>query len=281
MRRIHDSNTGLVPSELELLYMDVSNVDPIIMQRLRNEEIDSHHYVQREVPINLILNYDGDKIVLKGPQLGRVAPLDIQRREAERRIIGSDALLINSVKDPGFVEAYIQIAQKNNVPVYFVVTTSLDWDFVKEKVLPAGTSILNYDELPKLKGSPQVITNAEAKMEYALDALREMLMNVASNRRNAYVTLGKNGVYCSDGNLIYHVKLNDEYAKRIEQAVLRKPGNMNGAGDVFAAAVVLYEILGKRYRTVDDIAKRASIAAIKGIGYRGHLPLKAFTVNTV
>lgn len=265
------------PEKLGLVYIDVSSSNRIINQGLAAKRVRSHFFGERDVPLNAIIGGRGDKIILKGPHLGRFSPSPSEIEEAELHIEGSNAVLINSVKDKGYVEGYIGIANERNIPLYFVVTPSIeDIDFVNEKVLPAGVNILNYDDLVDLYSVKGVI-DEQGKMEYALDTIQRLRTDKVTDK-NIYVTLGENGAYCSDRNSIFHVKLNDKYAEKVQKAILTRTRNINGAGDNFAASVVLSEVLEKEHDPV-KVTLKASMAAIKYIGYRNLLPKDAFLVN--
>lgn len=266
--------------ELELVYLDVSTPTKLVTQKLNVKDVRSHFFCERPVPLNVILNGREDKITLKGPHLGRYSPSRSEMQEAEVHINDSDAVLINSVKDVKYVEGYTEIAQKYNIPLYFVVSTSLDQDFVEKKVLPTGVSIINYDDLIELYSRRELV-NPQEKMGYALETIRRIRKDGINSDKNIYVTLGKNGVYCSDKDLIFHVRLNDIYLERVQQAISKNPESTNGAGDVFSASIVLQEILRKESRPITDIAREACEASIKFIGYNRHLPKKAFIISTV
>lgn len=274
---------------LWLAYLDVSKPTSSTMEALRRLGMyDSHHFWRRDMPTNVIVGFEGDRIVLKSPQRRKYSPLDMDGERAEHYIKTKDGLLINSVKDPGYVELYIRIAKEYDIPVFFSVTTSLDWVFVRDKVLPSGTVVLNYDDLVKTHGLQSGIdeqiksrgdctfrAEREIKMDLALEVLKEV--RALNPDKNAYVTMGENGVYVSSQDGIYHLALREDYAKLVKDVVRRHRETTNAAGDYFFAAIALHEVFSEGMPAV-DIAIKASEVAIRHIGYWGPLPREAFNV---
>lgn len=276
---------------IQLAYLDVSNPTSSTMESLRKLQVyDSHHFWRREIPTNAILGYGGDRIVLRSPQMVIYSPREIDWKGAEHYIEDKDALLINSVKDPDYVELYIDIAREHGIPLFFSITTSLKWDFVRRRVLPFGTVLLNYDDLAKThqlrsKIDEQIISRG---LEYAAQIERSMKMDLALETlqgvrklnpdKNAYATMGENGAYVSSKEGIAHVVLREDYAWAVRDAIRKYRETTNAAGDYFFAAVAYHEVFSGGMSAL-DIAIKASENAIRHIGYWGPLPREAFNVR--
>lgn len=265
-----------IKEELELTYFDVSTPVSLIVKKLREKSIDSRFFYQREVPVNAIIGWREDKIVLKGPQLGRVEPDEKDAIEIIGAIQKSDVFLANSIKDPKYFEIYLDTSRKFNVPVYSVITTSLEPDFVFEKVFtdPNTAIILNYDEIPYLFSESTEKMSEEEKINFAFDALKRKIKSKINLNKPTYITLGKNGVYYSKNESITHIRLKPEYSEKVRDSIIKEGGNFNGAGDVFSAAVVAYDLATNA--EAEETALKASIAAIRHIGYKGELSSDSF-----
>jgi|TARA_Y100000310_G_scaffold343750_1_gene452836 sugar/nucleoside kinase (ribokinase family) len=264
-----------IGADLDLIYMDVSTPDPLIVESLRAHYIQSHFFYQRDVPVNAVIGWRDDKIVLKGPQLGRVQPDQRLILEAADLISGSNAILVNSIKDPKYFDEYFRISQEQGIPMYMVVTSSLDKDFIFERVLPKTIPILNYDELPNLLGARGDM-DEESKMQFALETLRQIRKDGINRDKPIYVTLGKNGAYCAKKDSIIYVGLDPEYSERVSRAIVSRTASINGAGDSFAAGITAYDTISARRIDLNDLVREASTVAIRGIGYKGPLPANAF-----
>jgi sugar/nucleoside kinase (ribokinase family) len=263
-----------IGSELELHYVDVSIPHHLIEKGLRKSEITSHFFFERDVPVNAIISFDGDRVIFKGYQLGRVEPDESKIRDIRRIIKDSDSLLVSGVKDTLYLESYIATAKQYNVPVYAVVGTSLDKEFLIKTVLPNSNNILNYDEIPWIHGITEEM-DEKSRMELALDTIRQIRSDI-NHLMPIYATLGKNGAYCASKDLIWHVHLTQEYAEKVAQSIASQPRRVNGAGDNFAGALVAYDTWENHKLSLKDILVKASTVAIRHIGYTDSLPQGAF-----
>lgn len=263
-----------IGSDLALTYIDVSIPAPLIVEGLKGCDIDSHFFYQRGIPINLIIGCREDKIILKGPQLGRVEPVEKNIREAEKCMYKSNALLINSWKDPRYVEEYIKITQKYGVPVYCTITSSMDKEFTLEYILPRVRAILNYDEMPELFGGNSDL-DEKSRLEFALETLIKIRKDSINTDKPLFVTLGRHGAYCARKSIIDHVQLKPEYRERVAKNLNTSNGT-RGAGDVFSAAVVGYDTAAKQRMDLVKLLKKANSVAIRHIGYTDFLPEEVF-----
>lgn len=281
LKQLQDGHE-LLSIDLDLTYLDVSNPDWRVVEGLRRAEITKTYYFwRREMPTNLVLKLEDDRIVLKGPQLRRYSPRPSDAERIEQYVAGSDALFINGAKDQGYVELFIQIAQQFKVPVVTEITPSLPWSFAYEKVLPSGMVVLNYEDLAEMKGlKSQIDTQATSRKEARRAYIDLALETLEDFRRlnpdkDAFITLGPHGVAFSNSEGIFQVELNPEYAARVAAANNGNPG----AGDYFFAnAAFSKTFLG---RSSLETAIYASKTAINHIGFWGSMPREAFRVQTL
>jgi len=265
-----------IEKEIDLAYIDVSTPRPLNIKGLREYGVDPHFFYERDVPANAILKWMGDKITLKGPQLGRVDPNRDHIEEVKKLLSGADAFLINSFKDSGYVDEFIRLKEERNIPTYCAFTASLESDFIYGRVLPQVVGIFNYDEIPVLKGVTKSL-DEQAKLEFAKETLKQIRMDGINSSHPIFMTLGKNGVYYSDGpSSIWHLGLSPDAAEKVNNGGRPRMEGTNGAGDVFSAAITAYRTLNPEIH-IRDLARKASQAAIRHIGYNGPLAPSAFT----
>ncbi len=266
-----------IGEQLDLMYIDVSIPDSLVMNKLRNLNIDSRFLFQREIPVNLVIGYREDKLILKGPQLGRVSPTEIHLQALEKAIIQSDSFLANSIKDPLYMEQYLKLAEQHNIPFYVVITASLERDFVFKRVLPKVSPLLNYDDLPELLGEGSNLEVRE-RMELARDAMLKIRKERINPDKPVIITLGENGAYVAKKSAFYHIKARGDYSRRISKSINNVPEGVSGAGDYFAGALVAHDTAAKQKEDLVMLVIKASKAAIRHIGYKGRLPHSAFEV---
>jgi sugar/nucleoside kinase (ribokinase family) len=279
LREMHKSGNAPQGAGLDLVYIDVSDPHRYAIRRLRKEKIGSNFLYEREIPVNVVLGVGSDRLVLKGPSLGRLEPDDDVSWEIAEHIKNSNAVLVNSAKDPKYAEIFIKYGKQYNVPMFFAATDSLEWEFVYEHILPGSTIILNYDDLAELHGLGYNagIEGRTERMVHSLATLGQIREERLSPDKKAYVTLGSNGVYCSDKHGISHVLLDESYAEKVDKDIRKNNETTNGAGDSFSAGVVFFETFFPEMSAV-DIAMEASKTAIRHIGYKGPLPRDAFKI---
>lgn len=277
LRNISELGAGL-----ELFYLDMSNPSLLIAQGLAGHNIEYYFFNSCYVPTNVIIGGGKDKIILKGSELNRsqvVLTADYKQKIFDS-INSSDGVLINGARDRSFAEEILRSSQKRNTPIYFAITKSLEPDFVFYQMLPNCVGLLNYEDIITLFGGNPLKHDVHDNMETALSLMEKIRTDRISPNKNMYVTLGEHGVYCSDGpKSISHVRLNEEYKEKINEKALENPRSTTGAGDVFAAAVLYHEITAKGRRDIIGIAKEASCAAVRHIGYNGKIPDEAFIIQ--
>ena len=113
----------------------------------------------------------------------------------------------------------------------------------------------------------------------SLDYIRKMKRDAINKGNILFVTLGQNGVLCTNNiEKIYHVALKDEYREMVNYSASSRTGSTNGAGDVFAGAVLSLGALRKN-ADITKIAMRASKASIRHIGYEGPIEYSSFNIK--
>ena len=225
----------------------------------------------RPIPLNLVFSEssDGrsDKIIVKSPLKTDVMNQYTRQKAAD--LIGKAyAVLFNSLKDENLASIVLDESRKNGL-LMGVITTSLDPDYVLKQVVPYCVCQFNYDEFGfVVNPNHKVEGNENDRIESAIEGIRN-LRKGHSARQNIYVTLGKNGVLCSDTFGIYHVRLKDEKLTEINDTVKFRDESTCGAGDAFAASVFRYEML--QSVSVEQIAKLACRDAVRYLGYSGEV----------
>ncbi|MAG92043.1 hypothetical protein CMO83_05185 [Candidatus Woesearchaeota archaeon] len=272
-------------SDVRITILDMSQNDPVITHHLDDSEILHHFFGYRPSPVNAVIGGHHDKIILKGPRLPRKQLLDEHRAVIDDVIEQSDGLIVNGAKDEDFVEALLQSAQRRNIPVFFMVTPSLDKDFVYERVLPAGVTLFGYEDLVRINGYNPMEFDKAGLRNVALEHMRQIRADSLSNGHPLIVTLGSGGVlYSYDGTKIYRTGLTEEHGRRVGTSIKSRFGKTSGAGDTFLGDFAR-QYLERAQRQVDlnmtTLVQRASKAAIRHLGHEGRIQYHSFFVSEV
>ncbi len=289
-----------------LYYVDVSTPYQEITDLLRAADIAPHFLCYRQVPTNLILNsahVQGledllrqrercDKIIIKQGLKKKVdvACLDVlEHEDIERAINSSSAVLINSLKDEEIAKLIVEKARAVGVPLYAVITTSLNSSFVLREIAPYATLIFNYDEFNHVlrgenisKNNVNGNENDKASIDECVAGLQFLRAEYCRDDQHRdgqhmiYVTLGRNGALCDDGRNIYHIRLKKEADVSVQEFLLQFDKTTCGAGDNFAAGILFYQQQGFTHASVHglpvdvrDVTKKSCIAAVRYLGYGG------------
>ena len=207
--------------------------------------------------------------------MGRVGPNERIVEQLERVLSDADSLLLNNVKDPMYYEEYVKVAERYNVPVYAVITTSVDADFMFKYLIPKVRPIFNYDEIPILVGAGPNL-DEESRLDLARETAARIRRDGINTSKPIFVTLGSHGAYVAKKNTITHVKLKKEYSRRVNESIDEVGDSLRGAGDVFSGAIAAYDTIAHQKEDLEVLLRRASLAAIIHIGYVKHLPKSAF-----
>lgn len=271
----------------ELVYVDVSKpdhpTDSLIKEHLDEYGVLYEFFGLRDVPINALFSWRGDKIIVKGKPLDRSIQLTEKHQATIDRLVeGSKTVTINGAKDTRFVEFILEAAQKRNIPVYFGITPSLEPDFVFKRLFPYGDSVISDEDLVTIFGEKPTKLDDVQLMERAVEYTRRIKAERLNNGHILMVTCGSNGALCTvDGRRISQVSLKDVYALRVSHSASNRLGGSTGAGDNFTAKFV-YEMSLRRGKVdIIQIAVLASEASIRYLGYRGPLPYDAFHVRKI
>ncbi|HIH92214.1 TPA: hypothetical protein HA281_05415 [Candidatus Woesearchaeota archaeon] len=262
--------------EISVDYFDVSVSDPLVCDTLYARGATPHFFNRREVPYNAIIPYREDRLVLKGPVLLRYTPKQEHYKHIMRIVSGSGALLINSPKDSGYVEAFLNAALSRRIPTYFVATPSLEREFIEKKMLPRGPSVFNYNDAIDIFGD-HIPSTKDDKRAYALELLTALCKD-GKSPHPLYLTLGPKGVYVLTDEERIHVGLKKEEQPIANQARREKGYAANGAGDVFAAGIVARPLFAQQAMDIGELAMQASADAVRYLGYSGVTP-SAFSID--
>jgi len=267
-----------VTTNFDLIYLDVSKGSKVIIETLKEKGISYHFFNKRDVSSNIVIERK-DRILLVGPYLVGWVPTSNDIENVYSYIEGSSGFLMNSVKDPNFINIYLEAIQKLQVPLYAVLTPSpkLDYGYFKSMVLPHAVGIVNYKDLSKLLDKTNIDDNAS--MELAIEIMAKM--HEQGLNKNFYVTLDDKGVYCMDTEGIYHVKLKEKYAVEVNDFIGSGIGKTKGLGDKFAAEIFLDGICTANKLIVSNYARQGfQFSIVHGLGYDAITP-KSFDINTI
>ena len=267
-------------SDISIIFLDMSQRETLLVTHLNQLGIQHHFFNYRPVPVNAIIGGRDDKLILKGPMLPREKLRDEDKGVIDRLVEDVQGVVINSAKDESFVDALISSAERRDIPLYFMVTPSLDKDFVFTRVLPAGITITSHEDLAKLHGHDPLSYNKDQLFDMAVQYARQFRKD-GFDRYGTFVTLGSNGVLYFDGKTyLSHTRLKEDQAELVFNSASSRFGSTNGAGDTFAGAVAMNYLETKGF-SIDEIAKRASKAAIRHIGYEGPIQSSSFVTRTL
>ena len=257
----------------ELFYLDIStpSLDTSIpgtslADRLDSMKVNPYFLSAKPMPFNVVLGKRADKIVLRSRQSKPVFG-EYCNYLIDALMQDCDGIMFNSLKNVSLVEKVIDSAL-NGKTVVGVITDSLDPDYVLEKLVPNIICQFNYDEFGYIVNPDhKVIGDEDTRIESAYEGIKKIRRDYHGNN-HLFVTLGKNGVLCSNESEIYHVRLKDESLEKIQECVNKNPTSTCGAGDAHGASVFNDEITRLSVR---EIAQRACAVAVRYLGYNGKL----------
>tara|TARA_Y100000310_G_scaffold167856_1_gene167832 strand:+ start:40407 stop:41513 length:1107 start_codon:yes stop_codon:yes gene_type:complete len=275
------------PQNLEFQYLDTSSprvhYGPIQQDAAQSVTIAGATPVflgKRPIPLNIVLGDRTDKIIIKSG-VEQVSFTDAEQREISDYCAQASAIAFSSVKDQYFAESAVQQADRKVVAAN--VTTSLDPDFVMEHVLPSVVFQSNADELDYLLTNgerSQIPHEGQDLVNYISREIQSLRSeNPPSYTRNMYVTIGRDGVVCSDTDGVYHVRLKDPTLQAIDAVVSKKLASTNGAGDAFFGKVAISEYRNSHQKHVTGIAMDATRNAVEHIGYMTPIPARSFEIT--
>ena len=262
----------------EIFYLDIStpSLDSSVpgtslADKLHSTGINPYFLSARPMPFNIVLGERADKIIVKS-RLGGSTFGEYHAYLINALINGCQGILFNSLKDNALVELAVNGARAGKTLVG-VITNSLDPDFVLERVVPHCICQFNYDEFGYVVNpNHKVVGDEETRIEGAFEGIYRIRKDFHSTN-HIYVTLGRNGVLCSNSDGIHHVRFKDEVLEKIQPVVNQNPKSNCGAGDGHASSVFNDELSGL---PITEIASRACITAVRYLGYTGKLTQKDF-----
>lgn len=259
--------------DLNLIYVGASHSETIVTDSLEKRGVSSFWFGQRNMPVNLIIRGQ-DKLILKGPQIGDFDPSEKQIKNSENYFRGLDSLLANSIKDQEFLELCLNMSEKfDHFPVYVAISKSLEGEYILKEVLPRGViPIFNYGELPSLFGlSKEEIKSMSSKdkMEYARDQIKYFRKELGV-KTPIFVTLGEEGLYGSEEDIILKVKLKENYKDAVNTFIAEQEASNTGAGDATAGGIIAYSRI--QNLSLDNLLMNANSTALRYMGMQGISP---------
>ncbi len=262
-------------------------------------------YDYRPTPRNLVLIPDGrvGKTIIRGgggpkpPNRSLQSDHEYNLRQKAGR---GHAIFLNSMRDPFIAEIIMEEAGENP-NLYAVLTTSLEWDFVRDRVLGYVTPVFNYDELCQLLDD-EVRGDENDRIGYAIENIRRIRKDRLNEHHDIHVTLGRNGTLVADTDNIYHARLKPEKSSIVDGRIEQRRGEsaekyansgiklrtfidehlrgVTGAGDNYAAKVIHSEI-NEGGKGPVSTAIDACIYAMQYIGYDRVISPSDFEVKIV
>ena len=246
-------------------YVDASVEEDRFTRHFGGLGIETFFMGLRPAPLNVVLGTRDEKVVLKNP-VHPVRMSSALRERCRRLAAGAEWAIVNSVKDEDLVWSAIDMVAENpTAKLAAVVTDSLSPEFVRQNVLPsADILIASFDELRWLLPGRPVTTSGSKERVFRL--LAQMRSNA-----HAFITLARDGVICAGAEGLFHVRLREGAARRIQEAVLLRPAALTGAGDwlvggIIASASAYRWPRMNRYPQVVEYAVAGCTAALAHLG---------------
>ena len=221
--------TLLAPAQ-RAQYLDTAAEDPHLKRTIRSEAVQVDFLGLRQMPVNAVLWWEGDRVIFKSP-LEAAGELDDHQKSRLARLASCQAVLVNSVKDAAVLEFLIRLGAGQRPRLHVVATESLPAVFVRERVLPAASAVIcNWQEVHHLIGRPGVQTVSAA--QGALIWLREH-----APQASLFLTMGKEGVLVAapGDNAVAHVRLGPTQTEQLQRQLRGYPWRVCGCGDAFAS----------------------------------------------
>jgi len=256
-------------SEHELFYLDIStpSLDTSVpgkslADRLQSMNTNPYFLSARPLPFNIVIGKREDKIIIKS-RLGTTTFGEYHAYLVNALTKSCDAMLFNSLKDEGLVDLLMKSPKKTKVGV---ITSSLDPDYLLEKVIPNCICQFNYDEFGYVVNPDHKVKGDEnTRIESAVESIKRIRKDY-NQHDHIYITLGKNGVLCSDNSKVYHLKLKDRVLEEIQKVVIENPASTCGAGDAFGTGATWALLQGF---SLPEALRAGSINAASVVGTIG------------
>jgi len=271
LRKISDGSVYYL--DISTPSLDTSVPGTSLADRLQSINIHPYFLGARPIPFNVVLGDRSDKIIVKS-RLGNTTFGVYHHYLVNALVADCQGILFNSLKDTALVELAVDSA--NGKTLVGVITNSLHPDFVLEKIIPNCICQFNYDEFGCIVNPDhKVVGDEETRIEGAFEGIKRIRADY-NPRAHTYVTLGRNGVLCSENSEIYHVRFKGEVLEKIRPAVNQNPASTCGAGDAHAASIFNDEV---SHLPITEIAQRACIIAVRYLGYDGTLTETDFVLS--
>ena len=274
--------------------IDESTPQKLILDRISGWDIEPVFLNGRGLGHNLVISYDGDKIIIRGPIDLPKSLKDSDYELIRKKLYGADGLLINNVKHPQMASVLIDAAKEMRIPIYFGATTSPSIDFVATNFLPRVPSTISYEDLAKFYGlSTEDIANIRPNelIDATSQFLKELVLRDLFGDFPTVVTLGSQGMITRTASgVTRHTVLDPPHTERVRTHLLGDVRGSLGGGDYFTGAwfdqLTARSLTGELdTRTIqpdelEKIVKRANIHALEVMRYNGRKPsLSSFTTR--
>ncbi|OIO64162.1 hypothetical protein AUJ68_07070 [Candidatus Woesearchaeota archaeon CG1_02_57_44] len=200
----------------------------------------------RPMPFNLVVGGRADKVILRS-EITQPTISPLHHDWIGTVLDASDAVLVNSAKDPFLLERAMQSGKTQLA----VVTQSLPRDYVLSTVIDRTACQLNQDEIGYV-----------ARDANPLSAIGQF--SSLQKQLGLYVTLGSAGTLVAQGDHVYQVQLTDAAKAQVGNAIAARDSASCGAGDAHAAGVFYAQLAGKG---PIDCAIQGTLAAVAYLGF--------------
>lgn len=236
----------------------------------------------RACPRNYVLGNREDKWIFRSP-IEPAGPLGPPQFTDIAWLCEAQTILVNSPKDQEPVAAIVAQRGRRRFEVILMLTPSLPAEFLFHVALPAADVVIGaWDELQFLTGESPVTVGGAASTA--------MRLARKAPRAEVHVTMGKRGVMSAAAGAaeLVHVELDSraEVAIEAQEIARERPARLCGAGDAFAAGVLVRRAFGRSllscpgtFRSHIDDALAGCASALRWIGVCSCLAAGAFVVR--
>ena len=190
----------------------------------------------REARVNVVIRNgrNGRRVCLRGraPEAGSGEVADAAR-------IPADVLLVNSARDPVVIEELIRAAETRGAARIVVANGSLPMgpriELLLERSDLAIANLTEFCEVAAGLGVPCPSEEGSAELRDVAAAMVAVHDTIACG--DLSVTLGERGCLALDAGAVMHAGVAARHRDAINRELGRRPGGVNGAGDIAAAAM--------------------------------------------
>lgn len=274
--------TSQFQTESEIRILDANNPHGVIGSEM---PLPYRTLNLRYSPCNYVVGDRKDKRVFRCP-IPPGAPLGTQQLRDVHWLCEADCMLVNSPKDEEPVARIVEQRSNCRFELILVITPSLPAEFWKRVALPAADVVVGaWDELQFLTG--------ESAIDIEGAALTASRLRRIAPEADIHITMGKRGVISTAAASaeLLHTELTARagIAAKAQEIAERHPARLCGAGDAFAAGVLVRRAFGYSLTADANFSRTSHIqdalagcaSALAWIGVSDALRVSAFETRRV